>query len=64
MGTDTLIRKIQRLPQNKITEVENFVDFLSQREQDHALVHAATKLSESAFQEVWDNPDDADYDQL
>lgn len=64
MGTDTLIKKIQRLSQNRITEVEDFVDFLSQREQDQALVYAATKLAEDSFKEVWDNPDDADYDRL
>jgi hypothetical protein len=60
----TLIEKIRVLPPDKIVEVEDFVDFLRQRGVDRRLSQAATKLSEAAFAQVWDNPDDADYDQL
>ena len=60
----TLIEKIRTLPPEKLAEVEDFVDFLRLREQDRELTRAATKLSEEAFQKVWDNPDDADYDKL
>lgn len=58
-----LIRKIRRLPPDKLAEVEDFVDFLEQRE-DGRLTQAASKLSEKSFSKVWDNPDDAAYDQL
>ena len=64
METTSLIKKIQSLPPHKITEVEDFVDFLSQREQDQSLVYAATKLSEKSFKNIWDNPEDAEYDRL
>jgi hypothetical protein len=60
----TLIEKIRSLPPEKVSEVEDFVDFLRMREEDRQLVRATTKLSEKAFQGVWDNPDDADYDKL
>ena len=60
----TLLDKIRNLPPEKVAEVEDFVEFLRQREEDRQLTRAATKLSEEAFQKVWDNPDDADYDQL
>jgi hypothetical protein len=60
---ETLIEKIKSLPPERVAEVEDFVDFLSQREDRH-LVQAATRLSEAAFQNIWDNADDADYDQL
>jgi hypothetical protein len=60
---DILIEKIKSLPPERVAEVEDFVDFLSQRE-DRRLVQAATKLSEDAFQKIWDNADDADYDKL
>ncbi len=60
----TLIEKIRILPPEKLVEVEDFVDFLQQREEDRHLTRSATKLSEAAFHKVWDNPDDADYDQL
>ena len=59
-----LIEKIRPLPPAKVSEIENFVDSLCQRDADRRLSQAATKLSESAFARVWDNPDDADYDQL
>jgi hypothetical protein len=60
----TLIEKIRILPPEKLIEVEDFVDFLRQREEDRRLIRSGAKLSETAFQKVWDNPDDADYDQL
>jgi len=59
-----LLEKIKRLPPEKAAEVEDFVDFLSQRENDRELARAATRISEDAFAKVWDNDDDADYDRL
>ena len=64
MVNPELIEKIESLPPEKIAEVEDYVDFLRQRVLDQQLTQAATKLSEPAFQQVWDNPDDAAYDQL
>ena len=63
MSEQTLIDKIRRLPPAKVAEVEDFVDFLMLRDEER-LTAAATRLSEDAFQRVWDNPDDAVYDQL
>ena len=48
--------------QNK--KVENFIETLNQEKEDRELTSAYTKLSETAFSKVWDNPLDADYDQL
>lgn len=59
-----LIEKIRSLPPDKVAEVEDFVDFLHQRGEDRLLTKAAAKLSESAFQKVWNNPEDDDYDRL
>jgi len=59
-----LLEKIKRLPPEKAAEVEDFVDFLSQRESERELARAATRLSEGAFAKVWDNQDDAAYDRL
>jgi hypothetical protein len=59
-----LLEKIKRLPPEKAAEVEDFVDFLSQRESERELARAASRLSEGAFAKVWDNQDDADYDRL
>ena len=59
-----LIRKIRELPDDKVAEVEDFVDFLRERTLDRALTTAAARLSSGSFVRVWDNPDDADYDSL
>lgn len=63
MQTEVLVEKINQLPLNRIAEVEDFVDFLTQRE-EHRVVDSATKLSEDVFREVWDNEEDAIYDKL
>ena len=59
-----LIEKIAALPIARIAEVEDFVDFLRSRDQDHALFRAAQAASEPAFAAVWNNPEDDAYDAL
>jgi hypothetical protein len=61
-----LLEKIRKLPSEKVVEVEDFIDFLYQRETeiDHNLVLSATKLSEASFSKIWNNPEDAEYDNL
>lgn len=59
-----IIEKLRRLPPEKLAEVEDFVDFLSSRDEDRALARAAGKLSAEALHKVWNNEDDADYDRL
>ena len=61
----TLLEKLRRLAPERVVEVENFVDFLAQRQaEEHRLAHAASRLAEPAFAHVWDNPTDAEYDRL
>lgn len=59
-----LIDKLESLPPERIAEVEDFIDFLTTRSQDDRLTKSAMKASEPAFDTVWDNADDAVYDQL
>jgi hypothetical protein len=59
-----LRKKIRSLPPYKITVLEDFIDFLLTRSEAHLLVDSATKHSEAAFAKIWDNPEDADYDNL
>ncbi len=59
-----LIEKIRSLPPSRVTEVEDFIDFLRQSNADRQLTSAAATLSEKTFQQVWDNPEDAEYDRL
>lgn len=59
-----LMEKIRSLPPDKIMVLEDFIDFLLTRSEDSLLVYAANKLSEAAFAKIWDNPEDAEYDEL
>jgi hypothetical protein len=63
MQEEELIEKIKGLSPEKIAEVVDFVDFLANRD-DRRLVEAASRISEPTFARVWDNPDDAEYDNL
>ena len=62
MKSEELIEKIKGLPPERIAEVEDFIDFIAQRD-ERRLVQAAAKLSEDAFSQVWDNEEDSVYDQ-
>lgn len=59
-----VLAKLRRLPPERVAEVEDFIDFLSSRDRDRPLVHAAQATSEAALSALWDNADDADYDRL
>jgi hypothetical protein len=59
-----LIDKLESLPQERLDEVEDFVDFLKQRGRNRQLTRAATQAAEQSFSSVWDNADDSVYDQL
>ena len=61
---EELLEKIRRLAPERVAEVEDFVDFLRQRDEEGLLSNGAARLSEAAFAKVWENSDDADYDRL
>jgi hypothetical protein len=61
---EALIEKLKALPPERRAEVEDFIDFLHNRESDQHLTRSAMQVSEPAFKAVWDNPDDAEYDRL
>ena len=56
-----LFDKIKQLPPQRLAEVEDFVDFLRPREAEQRVTHAAAKVSEASFAQVWDNDEDAAY---
>jgi hypothetical protein len=61
-----LMEKIQQLSPQQVPTLEDFIDFLYSRNQttDQNLVQVSARLAENAFAKVWDNPEDADYDNL
>ena len=59
-----LFDKIKQLPPQRLAEVEDFVDFLREREAEQRHTQAAAKASEASFAQVWQNDDDAAYDRM
>ncbi len=59
-----LLEKVKHLSSEQMEQVEEFIDSLNSENSDKALILASTKLSESSFSKVWDNPEDAVYDEL
>lgn len=59
-----LLDKLETLPPERVAEVEDFIDFLKQRDTDRQLSRAASKVAAPSLQQVWDNPDDDVYDAL
>lgn len=63
-AVEQVIDKLQALSPERVSEVEDFIDFLSQRDTDRELTRAAMSAAEPVLEQVWDNPDDAEYDKL
>jgi hypothetical protein len=58
-----VIAKLEDLSPERLQEVEDFIDFLRQRDSDRRLRLAFATASEEVFAKVWDNDDDAIYDE-
>ena len=59
-----LVDKIAILPEPRVEEVADFVDFLLSRDGEQVMARALAEASEEAFGRVWNNPEDAAYDSL
>jgi hypothetical protein len=63
-----ILEKLRSLSPERIAAVFDFVEFLYQKEHqepsDRQLTQAATRLAQPSFQAVWNNPEDAIYDDL
>lgn len=65
MSVKELIKKeIDKLPENMLAEVYDFVRFLETKKERELLIRESQKLSESSFEKVWDNEEDTVYDRL
>jgi hypothetical protein len=61
---DTILEKLRRLPPERQAEVEDFIDFLRQRDEERELTRLAMAATEPVLAKLWDNPEDAEYDRL
>ncbi len=56
--------ELEKLPENILLEVLDFIQFLEIKREKSLLVKAAQDLSAASFQKIWDNEEDAVYDSL
>ena len=63
-NAQSLLQKIQALPPERIAEIEDFVAFITAREEARSLTRASAAASAPAFAAVWNNPDDDVYNDL
>jgi uncharacterized iron-regulated membrane protein len=61
---EQVIQKLRALPPERVNEVEDFIDFLSQRHSARGLTQVAMAAAEPTLNRIWNNPDDAEYDKL
>ncbi len=59
-----ILTKIRMLPPEKFAEIIDFVDFVSQKNQEQQRLQAAAKMAEDAFKKVWNNVENDVYGQL
>ena len=63
MISKELIKKeIDKLPEDFLAEVFDFIQFLESKRGRNLLVKSSQELSASSFQRIWDNEEDAVYD--
>ena len=66
MSVKEIIKKeIDKLPENLLAEVFDFIQFLESKKREGTLfAKASQELSTASFQKIWDNEEDAIYDKL
>lgn len=65
MSVKEIIKKeIDKLPENLLTGVFDFIQFLESKRERTLIAKASQGLSTTSFQKIWDNEEDAIYDKL
>jgi hypothetical protein len=57
-------KEIDKLPENMLVEVYDFVRFLETKKERILLIQASQRTSEIAFEKIWNNEEDSAYDKL
>ena len=61
---DQVVDKLRTASPERAGEVNDSVDSLRQCDDDRRLSRAAIVISQPVLDAIWDNPDDAEYNQL
>ena len=56
--------EIENVPEEILVEVFDFIQFLIYKQKKETLANFAQMRSEKSFEKVWDNEEDAVYDNL
>ncbi len=65
MTVKEMIKKeIDKLPEDILVEVFDFVRFLETKKVRELLTQTSQKMSEISFERIWDNEEDSVYDNL
>ena len=65
MSVKEMIKKeIDKLPENLLAEVFDFIQFLESKREKNSLARASQEMSKTSFEKIWDNKEDAVYDSL
>lgn len=57
-------REIEKLPENMLIEVYDFVRFLEIKKERETYVRTSQELSKPSFEKIWGNEEDSVYDNL
>lgn len=61
---EMLHQEIDNIPDEILIQVYHFIQFLVYKQENEKLTKIAQNISEKAFEKVWDNEEDAVYDNL
>jgi hypothetical protein len=61
---DMIKDEIENLPENLLSEVLDFIQFIEAKKERTPLAKASQKLSMPSFEKIWNNDEDAVYDSL
>lgn len=61
---ELVTQKLRTLSNERVAEVEDFIDFLRERDTDQKLVQTTNAVSEPNLTAIWNNDADAAYDRI
>jgi hypothetical protein len=64
VSMELVLKKLQSLPPERLMEVDDFIDFISERASERGFTAIALAASEPSLTGIWDNVEDAAYDEL
>jgi hypothetical protein len=62
LDKELIKKEIDKLPEDILAEVFDFIQFLESKRERDFLVRSSQELSADSFQRIWDNEEDAVYD--